>query len=67
MKHTADIILDTQCLAVSKRGALGYIYNDSRKSFYDGSYILTSPVQNLDTYLQDGFIETRNTIYKIVK
>lgn len=29
MKHTADIKLDTQCLAVTKRGAMGYIYNDS--------------------------------------
>lgn len=63
MKHTADIKLETQCFAVSKSGAIGYIYNDSRKKFMDGTFVQTSPVQNLDTYIQDGFIETRNTIY----
>ena len=46
--------------------AHGFIYNDSRGIFPDGSPVRTSPVARI--FEVDGvqFIETRNTIYKII-
>lgn len=67
MKCTADLKLDDNCTAVGKRGALGYVFNDSVKRFEDNTYIVTTSVLNFDTYAKDGFIETKNTIYNIIK
>lgn len=46
--------------------AHGFIYNDSRGIFMDGEPVRTSTVANI--YIVGGtyFIETRNTIYKII-
>lgn len=67
MKGTADLKLDTQILSVSAQGAIGYIYNSLGGYIPDGSRYQTAPVKNLDTWKTDGFIETKNTIYRIVE
>lgn len=46
---------------------MGHIFNDSEKRFEDGEEIMTSRVLNYDTHREDGFLETRNTVYKIIK
>ncbi|MBI6548232.1 hypothetical protein [Xenorhabdus lircayensis] len=45
--------------------AYGRVFNDSRKRFEDGVEIITSLVINADTYRNDGYIKTQNSIYKI--
>lgn len=46
--------------------AHGYIYNDSRGIFRDGDRVRTSTVKA--TYVIEGvpYIETRNTVYKVL-
>lgn len=46
--------------------AHGYIYNDSRGIFPDGSPVRTSGVKRIFTVGNDNFIETRNTIYRVI-
>ena len=67
-KFVADMVfksLDTTMFP-GHTVAHGYIYNDSRGIFPDGSPVRTSPVARI--FEVDGvqFIETRNTIYKII-
>ncbi|MDE9454222.1 hypothetical protein [Xenorhabdus bovienii] len=45
--------------------AFGKVFNDIKKRFADGVEIITSPVQNSETYETDGYITTQNSIYKI--
>lgn len=46
--------------------ATGFVYNDSRSLFLDGDSVRTSLVK--DVFEVDGevFIETRNTIYRVI-
>lgn len=71
MKNKADIrllwSLDSEHPSVFPEKAYGFIYNDSEKRFDDGTEIITSRVLNFDTIAKDGFIETRNTVYNIIK
>lgn len=46
--------------------AHGYIYNDSRGIFQDGEVIRTSTVKQMFTVGDEHFIETRNTIYRLI-
>lgn len=46
--------------------AHGYIYNDSRCIFQDGEVIRTSTVKRMFTVGDEHFIETRNTIYRLI-
>ncbi|MCW7549219.1 hypothetical protein OO184_15075 [Photorhabdus sp. APURE] len=43
------------------------IYNDAEKRFSDGAEIITSSVQNIHSFYSDGYIRTRNSVYKIRK
>lgn len=43
----------------------GYIYNDIKKRFEDGTYIHTSMVLKAD--FVSGIIETRNSVYHLEK
>lgn len=66
-KHRAD--LDLRHVSTSNAGfdfAVGFVYNDSRMLFPDGSSIYTSAIK--DRFEIDGvkYIETRNTLYKII-
>lgn len=47
--------------------AYGYVYNDSRELFHDGQDVRTSTIKNV--YREDGvtYIETRNTIYRLIE
>ncbi|SFO03085.1 hypothetical protein [Xenorhabdus japonica] len=45
--------------------ASGRIYHDVHQRWFDGAEIITSPVQNIHTFNSDGFIRTRNSVYKI--
>ncbi|WP_340619291.1 hypothetical protein [Xenorhabdus siamensis] len=45
--------------------AYGKIFHDSKKAFPDGSEIITTLVQNTETYEADGYIKTQNSVYKI--
>lgn len=47
--------------------ASGRIYNDAEKRFSDGTEIITSSVQNIHSFYSDGYIRTRNSVYKIRK
>lgn len=46
--------------------AYGKIYSDKKKRFQDGEPIQTSRVINIDTYLTDGYIQTVNSVYRII-
>lgn len=46
--------------------AHGYIYNDSRGIFADGETVRTSTVKRMFTVGNEHFIETRNTIYRLI-
>lgn len=46
--------------------ARGFIYNDSRGIFCDGDPVRTSTVARVFSVDDQQFIETRNTIYKII-
>ncbi|WP_426576296.1 hypothetical protein ACP179_17585 [Xenorhabdus stockiae] len=48
-----------------KAVAFGKVFNDSKNRFPDGSEIITSLVQNTETYEVDGYIKTQNSVYKI--
>lgn len=66
-KFTAEMVFESiYAIGVDTFVATGYIYNDSRNLFPDGSPVRTSPIK--DVYAQDGqqYIETRNTMYKII-
>lgn len=58
----ADLKLDE----IYGYGAYGKIFNDKKNRFYDGASIQTSRVINIDTYLADGYIQTVNSVYRIV-
>lgn len=46
--------------------AHGYIYNDSRGLFEDGEPVRTSAVKQMFSVDGEHFIETRNTIYRLI-
>jgi hypothetical protein len=46
--------------------AHGHIYNDSRGIFYDGSPVRTSTVKQVVEIDGVTYIETRNTMYKLI-
>lgn len=39
----------------------GYVYNDSKKRFKDGTYITTSKIKDIN--LKEGIVITKNTKY----
>ncbi|MDE1494518.1 hypothetical protein KKJ25_05945 [Xenorhabdus bovienii] len=45
--------------------ANGRIYQDAEKRWCDGVEIITSSVQNIHSFYSDGYIRTRNSVYKI--
>jgi hypothetical protein len=64
--YTAEIEITDFCQSKEGRAvAFGYVFNDSKKRFPDGSEIITSLVTNVETYKTDGYIKTQNSIYKI--
>lgn len=58
----ADLRLDE----IYGYGAYGAIYADKKERFLDGAPIQTSRVINIDTYLTDGYIQTVNSVYRII-
>lgn len=58
----ADIRVDE----INSWGAFGTIYSDKKQRFHDGMPIQTSRVINIDTYLTDGYIQTVNSVYRII-
>lgn len=47
--------------------AHGYVYNDSRGIFRDGDRVRTSTVKQIVEIDGEVYIETRNTMYKLIK
>lgn len=47
--------------------AHGYIYNDSRGIFCDGDRVRTSTVKQIVEIDGETYIETRNTMYKLIE
>ncbi|KMJ46921.1 hypothetical protein AB204_01110 [Xenorhabdus khoisanae] len=45
--------------------ASGRIYHDVHQRWFDGAEIITSPVENIHSFNSDGFIRTRNSVYKL--
>lgn len=68
-KFRADMVLLSYHHFSSGAGvsAYGYIYNDSRELFHDGQDVRTSVVKNV--FAEGGFtyIETRNTVYRVIE
>lgn len=46
--------------------AHGYVYNDSRGIFLDGDRVRTSAVKQVVEIDGEMYIETRNTMYKLI-
>lgn len=68
-KFVADMVfnsLDTKMFP-GHTVAHGCIYNDSRGIFRDGDPVRTSTVKQLFTVNGEHFIETRNTIYRLIE
>ncbi|CDG21673.1 conserved protein of unknown function [Xenorhabdus poinarii G6] len=63
--YTAEIELTDFAESNDSGVAFGKIFNDRRKRFDDGVEIMTSPVLNHKTYKTDGYIRTKNSVYKI--
>ena len=67
-KFNADMVFESiYAVGVDTFVATGYVYNDSRSVFPDGAPVRTSAIKNV--YRDEAgtnFIETRNTIYKII-
>lgn len=61
IKFDADILLDS----VNAHGA-DTMFTMTQKRFFNGAQIHTSPVVNIDTYLADGYIQTVNSVYRII-
>lgn len=67
-KFRADMVLASyHDFPSGAMSAYGYIYNDSRELFHDGQDIRTSAIKNV--YREEGvtYIETRNTIYRLIE
>lgn len=67
-KFVADMVfksLDTTMFP-GHTVAHGYIYNDSRGIFCDGDPVRTSPVKQIVEIDGELYIETRNTMYKVI-
>ncbi|MDC9606403.1 hypothetical protein [Xenorhabdus griffiniae] len=47
--------------------ASGRIYHDVNQRWSDGTEIITSLVKNIHSFNADGFIRTRNSVYKLRK
>lgn len=67
-KFVADMVFDCfdDIIFPGVTVARGFIYNDSRGIFYDGDPVRTSTVVRVFSVDGQQFIETRNTIYKII-
>ncbi|MDE1479353.1 hypothetical protein KKJ13_18205 [Xenorhabdus bovienii] len=65
-EYTAEIELTDFAKGENGKGiAFGKVFNDSRKKFTDGVEIITTLVNNVETYESDGYIKTQNSVYKI--
>lgn len=67
-KFVADMVfksLDTMMFP-GHTVAHGFIYNDSRGIFRDGDPVRTSTVKRLFSCEGEHFLETRNTIYRLI-
>jgi len=68
-KFVADMVfksLDTTMFP-GHTVAHGFIFNDSRGIFRDGDPVRTSTVKQMFTVGDEHFIETRNTIYRLIE
>jgi hypothetical protein len=68
-KFVADMVfksLDTNMFP-GHTVAHGYIFNDSRGVFCDGDPVRTSSIARMFSVEGTDYIETRNTIYKLLK
>ncbi|CDM90234.1 hypothetical protein [Xenorhabdus bovienii] len=63
--YTAEIVVQYVFSIDGDARATGYIFNDSKNRFKDGTEIRTSQVLNFESYETDGYITTQNSIYKI--
>jgi hypothetical protein len=62
-----NLIKDWKILLLNGNDVIiyGYIYNDIKKRFEDGTYIHTSKVLKAD--FVNGVVETRNSVYHLEK
>lgn len=67
-KHVAEMMFDCfdDKLFPGYTVAHGRIYNDSRGIFEDGDPVRTSTVKQVVQMGEDVYIETRNTMYKLI-
>ncbi|QCJ70481.1 hypothetical protein C9446_11840 [Providencia heimbachae] len=63
---TPEFDADLRLSSIRGHAAWGDIYSDKKKRFQDGDPIQTSRVINIDTYLTDGYIQTVNSVYRII-
>lgn len=67
-KHVAEMMFDCfdSKMFPGHTVAHGRIYNDSRGIFEDGDPVRTSTVKNVLQIADTVYIETRNTMYKVI-
>ncbi len=63
---TPEFDADLRLSSIRGCAAWGDIYSDKKKRFQDGDPIQTSRIINIDTYLTDGYIQTVNSVYRII-
>ncbi|MDE9538848.1 hypothetical protein [Xenorhabdus bovienii] len=66
MAYTAEIeLIGFLPYGITDIRANGRIYQDADQRWRDGVKIITSSVQNIHSFYSDGYIRTRNSVYKI--
>jgi hypothetical protein len=67
MKHIdADLKMDPRYKPEVGRPMLGFIYNDAKGRFTDGTNVMTSAVQAIEKVEGKTIVTTRNTVYQLV-
>lgn len=68
-KFVADMVFDSldTNMFPGHTVAHGFVYNDSRGIFNDGCPVRTSTVVRIFSVEGEQFIETRNTIYRLIR
>lgn len=66
MAYTAEIeLIGFLPYSITDIRANGRIYQDADQRWRDGVKIITSSVQNIRSFYSDGYLRTRNSVYKI--
>jgi hypothetical protein len=67
MKHIdAELKMDPRYKPEVGRPMIGFVYNDARGRFSDGTTIMTTVVQAIEKTEGKTIVTTKNTVYQLV-